>query len=343
VAIPNQHGCSQIGPDRDQTFRTLVGTGTNPNVAAALIVGLGCETIAAQDIADEVSKTGRPVDVVSIQDSGGTGNAVETGIRRAKEMMRQICSMVREPVPVGQLILATECGGSDTSSGFSANPAVGHAADLLVGQGGTAILSETTEFIGAEHLLRTRATTSRLGDCIVAMVKKVEQSAIEMGVDILGANPSPGNIAGGISTIEEKSLGCIYKSGTAPISGVFGYGERVRGPGLVIMDTPGNDPVSITGMVAGGAHLVVFTTGRGTPAGAPVAPVIKIATNSGLFARMRDNMDINAGTIIDGEETIEVVGRRIFETIVSVASGQRTRAEHWGHREFSIARSAPTF
>jgi altronate dehydratase large subunit len=343
IAIGNRHGCSQLGIDRDQTFRTLVGTAVNANVGAALIVGLGCETISAEEIAQEVSRTGKPVGTVGIQELGGTQRTVERGVEIAQAMLRGIFSLQREPVDIAELILGTECGGSDTSSGFSANPAVGYASDLLIRQGGTVVLSETTEFIGAEHLLWKRAASEGLGDRIVAMARRVEQSAIDLGVDLLGANPSPGNIAGGITTIEEKSLGCIYKSGTAPVNEAFAYGERVRGRGLVIMDTPGNDVVSITGMAAGGVHLVVFTTGRGTPAGAPIVPVVKVATNSGLYARMGDNLDINAGTIIDGQETIENVGRRIFERVVAVASGEQTKAERWGHREFSIGRIAPTF
>ena len=343
IAIGNQHGCSQLGMDREQTFRTLVGTAANPNVGAVLVVGLGCETISSEEIAHEVSKTGKPVEAIVIQEAGGTCKAVERGVEIAKDMLRKISSLQREPANIAQLVLGTECGGSDTCSGFSANPAVGYASDLLIQYGGTVVLSETTEFIGAEHLLRRRAINDELGVRIVAMARRVEQNAINLGVDILGANPSPGNIAGGITTIEEKSLGCIYKSGTAPISGVFEYGEEVRGKGLVIMDTPGNDVVSVTGMAAGGVHLVVFTTGRGTPTGAPIVPVIKIATNSGLSANMGENLDINAGTIIDGQETIEEVGRRIFETVVAVACGERTKAECWGHREFSIGRIAPTF
>jgi altronate dehydratase large subunit len=343
IAIGNQHGCSQLGMDREQTLRTLVGTAASPNVGAALIVGLGCETISAREIAEEVSHTQKPVEAITIQELGGTGGAVKRGVEVGRAMLRAIESLDREPVGIGELILGTECGGSDTCSGFSANPAVGHASDLLIQHGGTVVLAETTEFIGAEHLLWRRAATRELGDRIVAMTKRVEQSAIDLGVDLLGANPAPGNIAGGITTIEEKSLGCIYKSGTAPIHGAFAYGERIRGKGLVIMDTPGNDVVSLTGMAAGGVHLAVFTTGRGTPAGAPIIPVIKISTNSGLFARMGDNLDINAGTIIDGQETIEEVGRRIFERVVAVASGQQTRAERWGHREYSIGRIAPTF
>ena len=343
VAIPNQHGCSQLGVDRDQTFRTLVGTGANPNVGAVLVVGLGCETLSAEEIGREVGKTGKPVGTIRIQEAGGTRLAVEEGIERATDLLARISGLEREPVPVAQLILGTECGGSDTCSGFSANPAVGYASDLLIAQGGTVVLAETTEFMGAEHLLRRRAVDDEIGKRIVEMVKGVERSAVELGVDLLGANPSPGNIAGGITTIEEKSLGCIYKSGTAPVSAVLAYSERIRDQGLVIMDTPGNDPVSITGVAAGGAQLVVFTTGRGTPAGSPIVPVIKIATNSGLYGRMADNLDINAGTIIDGEESIEQVGRRIFERLVAVASGEQTAAERWGHREFSIGRIAPTF
>jgi altronate dehydratase large subunit len=343
IAIRNQHGCSQLGVDRQQTFRTLAGTAANPNVGAALIVGLGCETISCQEIAHEVRKTGKPVETLIIQEVGGTKRTVERGVELAQVLLERMSSLQREAVDLSELVLGTECGGSDTSSGFSANPAVGRASDLLIQLGGTVVLSETTEFIGAEHLLQKRAVSEDLGDRILSIARRVEQTAIDLGLDLQGANPSPGNIAGGITTIEEKSLGCIYKSGTTPINGVLAYGERIHEKGLVIMDTPGNDVVSISGMAAGGVHLVVFTTGRGTPAGAPIVPVIKIATNSGLYARMGDDLDINAGTIIDGRETIDQVGRRIFEMIVAVASGQQTKAENWGHREFSIGRIAPTF
>ncbi|MDK2856811.1 MAG: altronate dehydratase large subunit [Bacillota bacterium] len=343
VAVPHQHGCGQIGADFEQTKRTLVGYGSNPNVAATIVVGLGCEKVAAEEVAAEIAACGQRVELVIIQKEGGSRRAVEKGVEIAGKLVAETARIAPQPVPVKALILGLECGGSDATSGLAANPALGVASDLLVAAGGTSILSETPEIMGAEHLLARRAVNDEVARRLYEIVARVEEGAKRMGVDLRGANPAPGNIAGGITTIEEKSLGCIYKAGTAKVQGVLEYAEAPRRPGLWVMDTPGHDVESVTGMVAGGAQIVVFTTGRGTPAGCAIAPVIKVTGNSRTFRNMEENIDVNAGTIIDGQETIEEVGRRIFSLMLAVARGELTKAEKLGHREFAITRVGPTF
>ena len=241
-----------------------------------------------------------------------------------------------------ELILGTECGGSDACSGISANPALGVTSDMLIDAGGSVILAETTEIIGAEHLIAARAVTPQVARKCFDVINACEASANKMGVDMRGGQPTPGNIAGGLSSIEEKSLGCIYKAGSRPLQDVIDYAAPVVQKGLVWMDTPGQDIEQLTGMVAGGCHLVVFTTGRGTCCGSPIAPTIKVSTNTALFEKMNDNIDINAGTVITGEENVEQVGRRIFDEMMEVASGKLAKAEILGFNDFAIRRIGPT-
>ncbi|MDW7673882.1 MAG: UxaA family hydrolase [Bacillota bacterium] len=341
--ITHQHGCSQLGYDKDTTLKTLAGMGKNPNVGAVLVVGLGCETISADMIADEIAKTGKLVEKVIIQEVGGTPATISKGVTIAQDMMAELSKQQRQPVSIKKLTLATECGGSDAYSGLTANPALGAASDMLVNLGARVILSETTEFIGAEQILCKRAANEEIAADIIRIVKKREQDALDMKVDLRGANPSPGNIAGGLSTIEEKSLGCVYKGGSTVINEVVEYADAPTKGGLVIMDTPGNDAESITGMVAGGAQIVVFTTGRGTPVGCPIAPVIKVSTNTKNYYNMRENMDLNAGTILTDDNTIKNAGEEILQEIIEVANGKMTKAEILNHCEFSLSRVAPSF
>lgn len=343
VALPHQHGCCQVGADHDQTVRTLIGLGSNPNVAAVLVVGLGCEGAEPTIVASEIKKTGKPVEMITIQGCGGTLKTIETGARIARKMAQEIINIPREEVDISELILGIECGGTDTTSGIAANPAAGVASDTLIANGGTAMLSETTELIGAEHVLAKRAINQKVADDLIHIVKRTEDRAMSLGVDIRGSQPTPGNIEGGVITIEEKSLGCIYKAGSAPIEGVLEYGESPEGKGFYVMDTPGQDIESITGMLAGGAQIIIFTTGRGTPTGSPIAPVIKITGNSNTYQNMIDNIDINAGKIIDEGVTIDDLGKEIFDKIVEVANGKLTKAEALKHREFGIYKIAPTF
>ncbi|UFJ62945.1 UxaA family hydrolase [Brevibacillus sedimenti] len=343
VSFIHQHGCAQVGSDYEQTFRTYVGMGANPNVYGVVVLGLGCETHQARSVAEEIAKTGKPVELVSIQDHGGTLTAIAQGAKIAAKMVQDASVLRREPCDFSELIVGTECGGSDACSGLSANPAVGVVSDMIVDLGGTSILAETTELIGAEHLLANRAVDDKVAKRVYEVIHAMEQRSIQMGVDIRTGNPSPGNIKGGLSSLEEKSLGAANKAGTRPLQELIDYAQRPTKKGLVWMDTPGHDIEQLTGMVAGGAQVVLFTTGRGTPTGSPIAPVIKIATNTPIFEKMGDNIDLNAGTIIEGKETLQSVGQRIFDELVHVCSGKLTKAEILKQHDFGIWRIGPTF
>lgn len=344
VAIENPFGCGQLEPDLQITKRTLLGMAKNPNVGAVLVVGLGCEQIQADELADEIAKTGKPVERIVIQDiNGGTPAAVERGVTLLRRLAEDTLSKKPTEVDVSSLVMGVECGGSDATSGLASNPVVGYASDRLVDLGGTVILSETPEMIGAEEILAKRAASREVANRIYEVVNKWVRLAASYNVDLVGTQPSPGNIAGGISTIEEKSLGAIIKGGSRPIQGVLDYAEEVKGRGLFIMDTPGYDVMSVVGMVAGGATLVVFTTGRGTPTGNPIAPVIKVTANPYTYSKMRENIDFDASTVVRGEETVEQAGERLFNLILEVARGRLTKAEALGFNEFIIHKIIPSF
>ena len=342
VTAVHQFGCAMLGADFEQFRRTVEGIANHPNVGGVLVVGLGCEQIDAPSLAKEIATGGKVAQAVVIQDSGGSRGAVRRGIESVRQIQGVLAQESRVAAPISDLIMATECGGSDFSSGLAGNPAIGFASDRLIESGGTVILSETPEMIGAEHLLAARAINGEIARALYGIVERTEENACRAGVDIRGSNPTPGNIRGGITTIEEKSLGCIYKAGTKPIQGVVEYAESVGGKGLWIMDTPGHDVESITAMVAGGAQIVVFSTGLGTPVGCPIAPVIKITGNPETARRMRAHIDINAGVILRGRGTIEGVGEGIFRLLLEVAGGKRTKAERLGHREMGINRIGAT-
>lgn len=342
VAIPHQHGCSQIGADKDRTFDVLAGTGRNPNVGAVLIVSLGCEVVDPQALADAIRETGKPVEWFDIQSAGGSIKAIQHGVELARRMRAELDRAEKVDVPFSKLRIGVKCGGSDATSGLASNPALGVAADAIIADGGAVVIGETTEIIGAEHLLAERCVTPDVSSKLYSIVERFEREVERAGADMRGGNPSPGNIAGGLSTIEEKSLGCISKCGTAPIQAVIEYAEQIPNGGLYFMDSPGNDIECVSGMAAGGAHLVCFTTGRGTPTGSAVVPVIKITANAQMYRRMEDNMDVDVSGLLTGAFDLREAGRRIEREIREVADGKLTKAEILGHREFSINRIGPS-
>ena len=356
-AVTHKGGCAIPfgGPDHNTLERVLAGFANHPNVAAYVIVGLGCEVSYAQHLVESqdlvtlggVRKSGRQVEpvrprVLNIQEQGGINKTVEAAVAAVHQLLPEANEWARTEQPASKISLAMECGGSDGNSGVTANPALGVAADLIVAQGGTAILGETPEIYGAEHLLTRRAVSREVGEKLVARIKWWEDYTRLFGAEI-NNNPSPGNKAGGLTTIYEKSLGALAKAGSTPLVDVVEYAERVDTPGLVFMDTPGYDPPCTTGLVAGGANVLVFTTGRGSVLGLKPTPCIKVATNTPIFDRMIDDMDLNAGTILEGE-SVESVGRRLFEMILDSASGAKTKSEQQGvgEEEFAPWHIGPT-
>ncbi|MGG1679806.1 UxaA family hydrolase [Neobacillus sp. NRS-1170] len=338
VAIPHQHGCSQVGADKERTHKVLVGMGKNPNVGAVLIVSLGCEVINAAQVKAEIEATGKPVSWIDIQGEGGSVKSIQKGIDEANKLLQKIAAAPREDVLVSELIVGVKCGGSDFTSGLCSNPALGKAADILLHKGGTIVMGETTEIIGAEHLVAAKAVNQQVREKLFQCVKQFEHEVERMGVDMRGGNPSSGNIEGGLSSIEEKSLGCISKAGSAPLQDVIEFADEIPARGYYFMDSPGNDIECVSGMAAAGVHLVCFTTGRGTPTGNPIVPVIKITGNEITAKRMADNMDIDTSSVLKGKQTLDESGQEIYEAIIEVANGQETKAEILGHQEFSISR-----
>ncbi len=336
LPLTHKGGCGMQydGEDHHQLNRVLAGFARHPNVGAYILVGLGCEVgtlshLLAQEGLVQLGGTSEaPPRTLSMQDCGGTAATVDAGARWIAEMLPRVNDVRRETIPASELILGTECGGSDGNSGVTANPALGRASDLLVAAGGTAILAETPEIYGAEHLLIRRAKTPEVAQKLIERIRWWEEYTGAFGVKI-DNNPTPGNKQGGLTTIYEKSLGAVAKGGTTALANVYRYGVPVRDKGFVVVDTPGYDPASITGMVASGANVVCFTTGRGSCYGCKPVPSIKIATNTPMYERMVGDMDINAGTIHAGR-TVDEVGREIFEMILAVASGQKTKSEEHG-------------
>jgi altronate hydrolase len=339
VALTHKSGCGMAseGEATDVLRRTIAGYARHPNFFSSQLVGLGCEANQVNELMSvHQLKRGDKFGAFTIQEKGGTRKAVEAGVARVKEMLPEANKVKRERVPASHLILGLQCGGSDGYSGISANPALGAAVDLLVRHGGTAILSETPEVYGAEHLLTRRAVSKEVGEKLIARIRWWEDYTRRNGNE-MNNNPSPGNKAGGLTTILEKSLGAVAKGGTTNLVGVYEYAEPVTAKGFVYMDTPGYDPVSATGQVAGGANMICFTTGRGSAYGCKPSPSLKLATNTSLFLRQEDDMDINCGTIIDGTETIQQVGERFFQLILKTASGDKSKSEAFGYGDDEFA------
>ncbi|MHB0981454.1 MAG: UxaA family hydrolase [Thermoleophilia bacterium] len=332
VALTHTTGCGMaIASDgMDILRRTLTGYVRHPNFYAVLVVGLGCEVNQVDEwFAGAGLEPSGGLHVLNIQEGGGTAATVAAGAARIEALLSEANAVERRMVPAEHLVVGLQCGGSDGYSGIGANPALGAAADLLVRHGATAILSETPEIYGAEHLLIRRAASREVGEKLLARIRWWEEYAARNGSE-LDNNPSPGNKAGGLTTILEKSLGAATKGGTTNLEAVYEYAEPVVARGLVFMDTPGYDPVSVTGQVAGGANLVCFTTGRGSVAGCVPSPMLKLATTSRLYRHMQGDMDLDCGPIVDGVETVEQAGERIFSLILETASGCRTKSEALG-------------
>jgi altronate hydrolase len=342
VGIPHNKGCGcSDGSNLDVTLRTLANYASHPNVGAVVMIELGCEKTNLSKMEDYLRRRGadgfgKPVKWLGVQSAGGTAQVVSQGLAAVKEMLPQVNSCQKETIPASEIVLGLECGGSDGFSGLSANPALGHAADLIVRCGGTVILSEVPEFCGAEHVLAQRSRNASVAREAYDLVDWYKEYASTVGT-VLGDNPSPGNIEGGLLNITIKSLGAIAKGGTTRVEGTTAYSEPPSGRGLQLMQGPGYDQESVPGMVAGGANVVVFTTGRGTTIGNAICPVLKLASNTPVFDRMPNDIDLNAGTVIDGIETIPEVGQRVFDRVVEVASGENlAHAEVHKHREFQI-------
>jgi altronate hydrolase len=350
IAFTHKSGCCvQPGEPAAMLQRVLAGLARHPNVFGYVMIGLGCEGTQVREIESNfklnVLRPGEPAPAfMNIQNVGGIAKTVDAAAAAVEKLCRVASAARRTPQPVRKLALAMNCGGSDGASGITANPALGVASDELVRHGGTSVLAETPEIYGAEHLLTRRALTREVGEKLVGMVRWWEGHVRLHGASI-DNNPSPGNKEGGLTTIYEKSLGAVAKAGHSPLAAVYKYAEQVTSPGLCFMDTPGFDPVSMTGLIAGGCNVGVFTTGRGSVYGCKPSPCIKVATNTRLYEHMIDDMDLNAGTILDGTETLSDVGLRIFEKIIAVAGGEPTRSElaGIGDEEFAPWILGPTF
>lgn len=332
VPIVHSTGCGMSGQGEgyETLFRTLSGYAQNPNFGGILLLGLGCEVMQIPDLLNgRKIRTDGALQYMTIQQEGGTRRTIERGLEALRGVAEHANKAVREPVPVSEITVGLQCGGSDGYSGITANPALGYASDLLVRHGGTTILSETSEIYGAEHLLTRRAESIEIGEKLIERIRWWEDYTARNGGE-MDNNPSPGNKRGGLTTILEKSLGAVAKGGTAPLSGVYKFGEKIDAKGFVFMDSPGFDPCSVTGQIASGANVIVFTTGRGSVSGYKPTPCIKLATNTEMYSRLSEDMDLNCGDIVTDSVSIEDKGRELFDLIVRVASGERTKSEELG-------------
>ncbi len=337
VNIVFNTGCSDVQANTDMSQKVLTGFACNPNVYGVVIIGLGCETVGHRPLREKIQKmTEKPVVSFGIQEEGGTLKTIEKAVRAAREMAAQAAMQQKEKFSISELLLGIECGGSDATSGIASNPAVGELSDLLVDMGASTMMSESIEWIGGEHVLAKRAATPEVHNQIIQICKDYEEHLKAAGQDCRAGQPTPGNKAGGLSTLDEKSLGCIRKGGTRPIVEVLQQAERPQKYGAIVMDTAGFDISSITSMVAGGCNAIIFTTGRGTPTGNAIVPVLKVTANEQTFRLMDDNMDVDLSPIIRGEKTYQEMGRMMLKDIEELCNGRMTKAEAYGFSDIAV-------
>ena len=340
-AYTHPYGCDQLGDDHDLSFHCLAQMGSHPNVGAALVIGLGCEQIHASELCAEIAKRQPNCAYLDIQDAGGTTTTIEQGVEIASEFAALLEKMERVDMPLSALTIGLECGGSDFTSGLAANPAVGKMAERLAEDGCKLIFGETTELMGAEGVLEKLCPNRSHYEWICQRIGRMEKVALDMKVDLRGSQPTPGNIKGGLTTIEEKSLGAVCKIGSLPIQDVLEFAQEPTVPGVSFMDTPGNDLVCTLGLSAGGAHILLFTTGRGTPMGWAASPIIKLTGNKATASRMRENMDVDLSGILDRAISVQQGGDILYEKLLRTAEGDETASERLGHREFGLYRTSP--
>ncbi len=331
VAFSHQQGCCQTPIDLKRVTETLSGLGCNPNLASVLLIGLGCEGTKMPEVKDTIAASGKRVECNFIQEEGGAAKTIARGVLLAQHMAVEASSIKTEECSAADLVLGLKCGSSDTTSGLVSNPALGVTVEQLVKENATVVMGEVTEFIGAEHILAAQAKDKQTGKKILELVERMEARAKAMGVDMRGGQPTPGNIAGGLTTIEEKSLGAIAKAGRAVVQEVYDYGETPQVPGLVVMDSPGREPEILTGLAAAGCNVITFTTGRGAPQGFPFVPVIKITGNEKTWNHLNDHIDLSVHQVMDGDESLASAGRRIYDAIENTSSGTKTKAEISGY------------
>lgn len=337
VNIVFNTGCSDVQANTDMSQKVLTGFACNPNVYGVVIIGLGCETVGHRQLREKIQKmTSKPVVSFGIQEEGGTLKTIEKAVRAAREMAAEAAMQPKEKFDISELLLGIECGGSDATSGLASNPAVGELSDLLVDMGASTIMSESIEWIGGEHVLAKRAATPEIHNQIIEVCRAYEEHLKGAGQDCRAGQPTPGNKAGGLSTLDEKSLGCIRKGGTRPIVEVLQQAERPTKHGAIVMDTAGFDISSVTSMVAGGCNAVIFTTGRGTPTGNAIVPVLKVTGNERTYKMMDDNMDVDLSAIIRGEKTYQEMGREMLNNIEAMCNGKMTKVETYGFSDIAV-------
>lgn len=340
ITFNNQNGCGQVQIDQQLTMDIMAGFAANPNVYGVVVVSLGCENCQMDLVVEAIKRrTNKPLETFVIQECGGTLNTIRLAVQAGIKMAGEASKMSRVPCDISELIIGTKCGGSDPTSGLASNVVIGEISDRIVDEGGTSILTETPEMIGAEHILAARAATPEIADQIYDIIYRFEDYLRVTGKEeVRESNPSPGNFAGGITTLEEKSLGAIHKSGSRPITAVYDYAKQICNKGVVVMDAAGHDPSAVSAMAAGGAQVVLYSTGSGTPLGNPIVPVIKITGNHDTYLKMQENMDFDSSSLIYGRQTLKEAGDDLFEMLVDVANGKRTKAETLGYFEIAIDR-----